>query len=59
VPDEVADLIDRAVAAFAEAEAALAAGDLGTYQEKVEEAEGLLRQVQELLGTEPSDAVES
>ncbi|MEL7208263.1 MAG: UPF0182 family protein, partial [Actinomycetota bacterium] len=40
--DEVADLLTRAQTAFDEAEQALADGDLGTYQDKVREAEDLI-----------------
>ncbi len=52
VPDEVASLIDAAVEAFAAADAALAAGDLGEYQAKVREAEELLRRAQDLVGVD-------
>ena len=44
LPDEVAALVQAADQALAEAEAALAAGDLGTYQAKVNEAAGLIDQ---------------
>ena len=54
-PDEpdvltVADLLDRAAAAFEEAQAALDEGDLGTYQDKVEEAQGYINDARELTG---------
>ncbi len=54
VPPAVADLLRRASAAFAEADAALQAGDLGTYATKVEEAQGYIEQAVALLGTEVS-----
>lgn len=49
VPDDVADLLQAASVAFEEAEAALAAGDLGLYQSKVLEAAGLIERAQQLL----------
>ncbi len=52
VPNEVAALIGRALAAFAEADAALADGDLGTYADKVKEAQRLLEQAQALIAEE-------
>ncbi len=50
VDPEVQSLVTRALEAFAEAEAALAAGDLGGYQEATARAQDLLTQAQELLG---------
>ena len=49
VTEAVAQLLARADAAFTRAETALRAGDLGTYQEEVEEAQRLVAQAQELL----------
>jgi hypothetical protein len=50
-PDaEVADLLAQADQLFQEADAALADGDLGTYDDKVEEARDLLGQALELTG---------
>ena len=42
VGGDAQSLIALAIEAFAAADEALAAGDLGTYQEKVEEAQGYL-----------------
>ncbi|MDH3307298.1 MAG: UPF0182 family protein [Acidimicrobiia bacterium] len=44
LPDDVAALLERAEVAFADAQAALSAGDLGTYQAKVDEAQRLVTQ---------------
>ncbi len=49
VSGDVAELLASAEQAFAEANLALAAGDLGTYQEKVEEAAGLIQAAQDLI----------
>ncbi|HEX4906018.1 MAG TPA: UPF0182 family protein [Acidimicrobiales bacterium] len=62
----VEELLAQAAAAFDEAQAALDEGDLGTYQEKVDEARGYINQARELTGgndtpssttttTEPAD----
>ena len=51
VPPEVADLLQKASTAFAEADAALATGDLGLYADKVKEAQGYIADAVELLGT--------
>jgi uncharacterized membrane protein (UPF0182 family) len=48
LPDVVADLISAAVQALADADAALRAGDLATYQAKVNEASDLLKRADEL-----------
>jgi uncharacterized membrane protein (UPF0182 family) len=57
VTPEVQELIAQAIEAFAAADAALADGDLGTYQEQVEIAEGLVADIQTALGgDEPPDA---
>ncbi|HSR46186.1 MAG TPA: UPF0182 family protein [Acidimicrobiia bacterium] len=49
VPSDVADLLRQADAAFAEAQAALSAGDLGGYQAKIDEAQQLIGEAIELL----------
>jgi hypothetical protein len=46
----VAGLIDQALAAFEEAEQALAEGNLGGYQDATTRAADLLGQAQELTG---------
>jgi hypothetical protein len=50
VDPRVADLIDQALAAFEEAERALAEGNLGGYQDATSRAADLLGQAQELTG---------
>ena len=52
VPDEVAALLDAAVEAFDAAEVALQDGDLGTYAEKVAEAQDLLDRAVALIQAE-------
>ncbi len=49
VPGSVADLNRRVLQAFADAEAALMAGDLATFQEKIDEAQELSTQIDRLL----------
>lgn len=49
VPGDVADLLRQADSAFAEAQAALSAGDLGAYQAKIDEAQQLIGEAIELL----------
>jgi uncharacterized membrane protein (UPF0182 family) len=49
---DVAALLERAEQAFADAEAALRAGDLAGYQRLVEEARALIEQARDLLGSE-------
>jgi uncharacterized membrane protein (UPF0182 family) len=44
--DSIATLLDRAQQAFADADAALTAGDLGTYQDKVKEGQGYVQDAQ-------------
>ena len=44
-----AELLDQADALFVEADEALAAGDLGTYQARIEEARALVSEAVELL----------
>ncbi len=48
---QLTDLIEQALAAFAEADQALAEGDLGAYQEATTRARDLLEQAQALTGT--------
>ena len=50
VSDQVRDLLDRAQAAFIEADAALRNGDLAGYAEKVAEAQALIADAVDLLG---------
>ena len=49
VPDEVGSLLEQAARAFDDAQAALAANDLGGYQDKVDEAQDLLDRARDLL----------
>ncbi|MBT8196865.1 MAG: UPF0182 family protein, partial [Acidimicrobiia bacterium] len=49
IPDNVADLLSDAEAAFARAEAALRDGDLATYQTEVERAAELITEARRLL----------
>ena len=53
VSEDVADLLARAETAFAEAEEALRAGDLATYQAKIREAMDLVRQARSGAAPEP------
>ncbi|HEX2194957.1 MAG TPA: UPF0182 family protein [Candidatus Limnocylindria bacterium] len=52
LPDDVASLVAQAQTLYAEAQAALAAGDLGTYQARLEELEPILARLAELTGAE-------
>ena len=47
-PGSVRDLLNQAFAKFAEADTALKAGDLGTYQAREKEARDLVAQAQTL-----------
>jgi uncharacterized membrane protein (UPF0182 family) len=49
VPGSVADLNRQVLQAFADAEAALMAGDLATFQDKIDEARALSAQIERLL----------
>lgn len=49
IPDNVADLLSEAEAAFAAADSALRAGDLSTYQAEVERAAELITEARRLL----------
>jgi uncharacterized membrane protein (UPF0182 family) len=56
LPGDVASLVADAQRLYSEAQAALAAGDLGTYQEKLNALEPILERLAELTGAsvEPS-----
>ena len=49
VPSDVAELLQQAEVAFAEAQDALDAGDLGAYQAKIDEAQRLIGQAIDLI----------
>ncbi|MBI4261696.1 MAG: UPF0182 family protein, partial [Actinobacteria bacterium] len=51
IDEQIAALIEEALVHFDLAQQALAAGDLGTYQRETEEAERLIQEAAELLGT--------
>jgi uncharacterized membrane protein (UPF0182 family) len=53
LPEDVAGLVTEAQRLFDEAQAALAAGDLGTYQERLNELEPILERLGELTGASP------
>jgi uncharacterized membrane protein (UPF0182 family) len=48
--DDVATLLGKAVQAFSDADAALKSGDLGTYQDKVREGQGYVKEAQSASG---------
>ena len=52
VPEEVASLVAAAEQALAEADAALRAGDLGTYADKVAEAQDFIARAATLIAAE-------
>jgi uncharacterized membrane protein (UPF0182 family) len=52
VPEEVAALVEAAEQALVDADAALRDGDLGTYADKVAEAQSLIQRAAELIATE-------
>jgi uncharacterized membrane protein (UPF0182 family) len=52
VPEEVAALVDAAEQALAEADAALRSGDLGTYADKVAEAQGFIERAASIIAAE-------
>jgi uncharacterized membrane protein (UPF0182 family) len=56
LPGDVAGLVAEASRLYSEAQAALAAGDLGTYQERLNQLEPILQRLAELTGAsvEPS-----
>jgi len=56
LPEDVAGLVAEAQRLYSEAQTALAAGDLGTYQERLDELEPILERLAELTGVpvEPS-----
>jgi uncharacterized membrane protein (UPF0182 family) len=53
LPEDVAGLVAEAQRLYAEAQAALAAGDLGTYQDRLNELEPVLERLAELTGAPP------
>ena len=53
LPEDVAGLVAEAQRLYAEAQAALAAGDLGTYQERLNELAPVLERLAELTGASP------
>jgi hypothetical protein len=56
LPEDVAGLVAEAQRLYAEAQSALAAGDLGQYQALLDELEPILERLAELTGAEPSPA---
>lgn len=52
VPEQVAALVDAAQQALADADAALRSGDLGTYADKVAEAQSLVQRAKDLIDAE-------
>lgn len=50
LPTDVAELVAEANRLYAEAQSALAAGDLGTYQDRIDELEAVLDALAELTG---------
>lgn len=55
VPEEVAALLNAAAEALAEADTALRNGDLGLYQEKVQEAQDFIERARVLSGETPPE----
>jgi uncharacterized membrane protein (UPF0182 family) len=53
LPEDVAGLVAEAQRLYDEAQAALTAGDLGTYQERLDELEPILERLAELTGASP------
>jgi uncharacterized membrane protein (UPF0182 family) len=51
--EQAATLLAEADALFGQADEALTSGDLGTYEDRIEEAQDKVRQAMELLGTGP------
>ena len=52
VPEEVASLVEAAEQALAEADAALRRGDLGTYSDKVAEAQEFVTRAAAIIAAE-------
>jgi uncharacterized protein len=50
LPEDIAGLVAQAQRLYADAQAALAAGDLGTYQQKLDELAPILERLAELTG---------
>ncbi len=53
LPDDVAALVARAGELYSQAQAALADGDLGTYQDRIDALAAVLERLAELTGAEP------
>jgi hypothetical protein len=53
VPQEVASLVDAAEQALADANTALLSGDLGTYADKVAEAQGYVQRAADIIAGQP------
>jgi uncharacterized protein len=53
LPEDVAGLVAEAQRLYSEAQAALAAGNLGTYQDRLNELEPVLERLAELTGASP------
>ena len=53
LPEDVAGLVAEAQRLYDEAQAALAAGDLGTYQDRLNELAPVLERLAELTGASP------
>jgi uncharacterized membrane protein (UPF0182 family) len=53
LPDDVTELVILAQELYADAQAALAAGDLGSYQDAVDELGRVLDRIAQLTGVEP------
>jgi uncharacterized membrane protein (UPF0182 family) len=54
LPEDVAGLVAEAQRLYAEAQSALAAGDLGTYQDRLNELAPVLERLAELTGASPA-----
>jgi uncharacterized membrane protein (UPF0182 family) len=56
LPSDVAGLVAQAQQIYGEAQAALAAGDLGTYQQRVDQLQSVLDRLAALTGASPAPA---
>jgi uncharacterized membrane protein (UPF0182 family) len=56
LPSDVAGLVAQAQQIYGEAQAALAAGDLGTYQQRVDQLQAVLDRLAALTGASPAPA---
>jgi uncharacterized membrane protein (UPF0182 family) len=54
LPADVAGLVAEAQRLYDEAQAALAGGDLGTYQDRIDELDAVLAALAELTGASPA-----